>query len=593
MTVTGHRSASHARGQSASTADRVRLTRVVTGAQRKWYLLFAAVWLVVNANYWAWWLSLAHTGNLILFIVVSMAIFYIFTFLPSAYLFFLGRMRHPVHVDVRRAQDRGVLKRVAVISLTVPGSESLEIVRRQMVAMKRISYPHDSWILVDKEHSDEIADLAAQLGVHYFSRHDGYWWGEKQIQAWNQPSGSFAAKTKAGNVNSWLSAYGDSYSHFTQFDIDHAPLPSYLDRVLGYFADPAIAYVQAPSIYSNYEYWTARGASEQELVLQGPLQMGFFGFSRTPFIIGSHCTYDMRAINQIGGFQPTRAEDHLDTVCLVGKGYEGVYVPEVIATGDGPEDFRTYLSQQFAWAYSMIQVLFSYTPRLIWKYTLRRAAQFLFVQTWYTFWSLSMLILFIAPLATLISNQPITDASYWVFLAHLLPLSAVSCITWLWSRKWQFPAGLRLSWRGVLLHVARWVMVLSALIQFLLRVKKPYMITVKGMGDEIPRFSFAVLLPYISLIGISLGACWFYLDHYGQGRSQGYLFFALKGALVFWLMIVALLIHDTYSLRRSGLPLVQIVRARATAIMLTVGLTVAFIGTTVASAPLILQALFG
>ena len=38
--------------------------------------------------------------------------------------------------------------------------------------------------------------------------------------------------------------------------------------------------------------WTARGLAEQDLVLQGPLQMGFYGHSRTPFIIGSHTVPD-------------------------------------------------------------------------------------------------------------------------------------------------------------------------------------------------------------------------------------------------------------------------------------------------------------
>ncbi len=130
-------------------------------------------------------------------------------------------------------------------------------------------------------------------------------------------------------------------------------------------------------MYGNLENWTARGSAEQEFVLQGPLQMGFFGFCRTPFIIGSHCTYDMKAIKEIGGFQPTRAEDHLDTVFLAAQGYQGVFLPEVIAVGDGPENFETYIGQQFAWAFSMIQVLFTYTPRIIKRYTPRQALQFL------------------------------------------------------------------------------------------------------------------------------------------------------------------------------------------------------------------------
>ena len=192
------------------------------------------------------------------------------------------------------------------------------------------------------------------LGVFYFSRHDSARWGNERVADWNQPDAPFKAKTKAGNVNSWIDAFGDIYSHFTQLDIDHIPVPAYLNKVLGFFLDPKVKWVQAPSVYGNLDSWTARGSAEQEFVLQGPLQMGFFGFCRTPFIIGSHCTYDMQAIKQIGGFQPTRAEDHLDTVFLAAQGHQGVFLPEIIAVGDGPENFETYIGQQFAWAFSMI-----------------------------------------------------------------------------------------------------------------------------------------------------------------------------------------------------------------------------------------------
>ena len=560
--------------------------------QQRWYRIIVAIWVILNAYYWIWWTQAGNVGDVTLFVILSLAMFYVFTLLPSAYLFFLGWMRHPVPVGVARAHEKGILQRVAVISLTVPGAESVEIVKRQMLAMKRIRYPHDSWILVDKEHSPEIARLAAELGLNYFSRHDVATWGAEQVLAWNQPQAPFAAKTKAGNVNSWLDAFGGAYSHFTQLDIDHEPVPAYLDQVLGYFVDPAVAWVQAPSVYGNHEQWTARGSSEQELVLQGPLQMGFFGFSRTPFIIGSHCTYDVKAIQSIGGFQPTRAEDHLDTVCLAAEGYEGVYMPEILATGDGPEDFKTYLAQQFAWAYSMIQVLFSHTPRLIREYTPRRGLQFLFVQTWYTFWSLSMLVLFTAPLITLVLDDPIANVNYWAFLAHILPVSFAASATWFWSRQWQFPQNLRLSWRGVLLHLARWVVVLSAFIQVVFRVRKPYMITVKGMGAKgIPRFPLSVLVPYVALVGLPLGACWFYLGVYGGGPSQGYLFFALKGAVLFWLMLVVLLAHDVYSVTRSGVPLLQTLQARGRALITVLSLTVLVTVTAMSSAGLIVEAL--
>jgi cellulose synthase (UDP-forming) len=555
---------------------------VMTRAQRAAYAGLAMAWLGVSAYFWIWWIGTRGTAaNRVLFTLVSVAWFYSVTVLPSFYLFFLGCMRVPVKVSPRDAVEAGVIGRVAVISLTVPGSESLHIVRRQLEAMRSIRYPHDSWILVDKVHSPEIERLARELGVSYFCRHDTAAWGAERVAAWNAPGPPFQVKTKAGNVNAWLDAYGyRHYSHFTQLDIDHRPIPAYLDRVLGYFRDPKVAWVQAPSVYGNHEHWTARGSSEQEVVLQGPLQMGFYGFCRTPFIIGSHCTYDMTAIRRIGGFQPTRAEDHLDTVCLAADGREGVYLPEIIAVGDGPETFDTYLAQQFAWAFSMIQVLLRYTPRLIRKYTARQAVQFLFAQTWYTFWSLSMMILFFAPLAALASNAPISHVSLWMFLLHTIPGGVTATAVWYWSRRWHQPGRVTLSWRGIVLHVARWLVVLSAFVQVLLRVQKPYMITVKGLNGDIRRaLRLAVLAPYIALVSVSLGACWLYVALYHRGATQGYLFFGLENAALFWLVIVAILAEDARALRRAHVTLGRYLRLRLGALFTASAVTIAIAAT--------------
>jgi cellulose synthase/poly-beta-1,6-N-acetylglucosamine synthase-like glycosyltransferase len=560
--------------------------------QRMQYAVLTGMWLVCSGYFWAWWLLPGHAGNLALFAPLSVALFYSVTVLPSFYLFYLGRMRRPVPVSVRHAEDAGVVGRVAVISLTVPGSESLDIVRRQLMAMQSIRYPHDSWILVDKEHSPAIERLARELGVFYFCRHDTSAWGRAGVARWNAPSPPFQAKTKAGNVNSWLDQNGDRYTHFTQLDIDHHPVPSYLDRVLGFFLDAKVAWVQAPSVYGNHEHWTARGSSEQEVVLQGPLQMGFFGFCRTPFIIGSHCTYDMAAIRKIGGFQPTRAEDHLDTVCLAAEGREGVYLPEIIAVGDGPETFETYLAQQFAWAFSMIQVLLRFTPRLIWRYTPRQALQFLFAQTWYTFWSLSMLIVFAAPLASLASDAPLSHVTLWAFLVHNVPAAATATAVWWWSRRWHQPGRVSLSWRGIILHLARWMIVLSAFVQVVLRVKKPYMITVKGLGTDTHQpLRLAALAPYLGLISASLGACWLYLARYGYGACQGYLVFGLEEAALFWLLIVVILIQDARALASARVSWLRYLRLRWTPFLVTASMTAFLAVTAAASYGRILQAL--
>jgi cellulose synthase (UDP-forming) len=575
---------------STAQRQRIRTIAAMNHWQRKQYWIFAGFWLLAGVYFWKWWALPSHAGNLGLFIVLSTAWFYSTTLLPTFYLFYLGRMRRPVPMSARRAEELHVIGRVAVITLTVPGSESLEIVRQQVAAMKGIKYPHDCWILVDKEHSPEIKRLARQLGVFYFSRHDTAAWGKGRVARWNSATPPFKAGTKAGNVNSWLDAYSHRYTHFTQLDIDHHPAPNYLDSVLGFFEDPNVAWVQAPSVYSNHQYWTARGSSEQEVVLQGPLQMGFYGFSRTPFIIGSHCTYDTKAICDIGGFQPTRAEDHLDTVFLAAQGREGVYFPGVIATGDGPENFEIYLAQQFAWAFSMIQVLFKYTPRLLHRYTLRQAFQFLFAQTWYTFWSMSMLIVFMSPLVSLVLNRPISNVSLIAFLSHSIPAGLVGTGIWWWSRSWHQPR-VGLSWRGIALHMARWVVVLSALAQVILGVKKPYMITAKGIGGAEQRpIRLTPLIPYIGLILLSLGTCWFYMAIYHSGKCQGYMFFAIEESALFWLLLILILVQDIRALRYAKISMTKYLRLRATPSLVAVLIAALLVATIFASYSLILQA---
>jgi cellulose synthase (UDP-forming) len=468
----------------------VESDREITGWTAVVFALLAVSWIVSNVVFWGWWLTPDHVASRSLYIVFSAAFGYDVTVLPSMYLCYVWQMRRPRPV----LPEQGL--RVALITLCVPGSESLAVIVRQLEALSRVQYPHESWVL--DEGGDPIVQAAAdRLGVRYFSR--------AGISRYNRPTPPFKAKTKAGNVNAWLDAHGHEYDYFVQFDIDHLPEPDYLDHVLGYFRDPTIAWVQGPSLYGNLDNWIARGAAEQELVLQGPLQQGFFGATHTPFIIGSHCSYRMSAIREIGGFQPTRAEDHLDTVVLASRGHRGVFVPKLLAMGNGPDTFETYLRQQFAWAYSMMQVLFSYTPRLVWKYRPLQALQFLFAQTWYTCWSTSMAVLFFMPMLSLLTGQSVSTAPLLEFVAACAPMNLVALVIWWWTRRWHRPVGLRLSWRGVMLHVARWPIVLWALINVVLRVKHPYMITPKGDVDSIPRFSVRSQLLYLALVWIPLG----------------------------------------------------------------------------------------
>jgi cellulose synthase (UDP-forming) len=554
------------RQSDAVPARTVDSERALSRRQRVAFWALTIVWAVVVARFWMWWLEPAHRGSLGLFIAASVPLLYLSTILPSFYWFFVGRMRRPVPM----APAPG--RRVAMITLCVPSHETLDVIAEQLRAMTQVRYPHDSWVL-DEGGDPDVERMALELGVKYFTR--------KGKPLWNQPGPPFQAKTKAGNVNAWLDFVemeGLDYEVFVQLDIDHRPVPEYLDRTLGYFDDPEVAWVQAPSVATNLESWTARGLTEQDLALQGPLQMGFYGHSRTPFIIGSHTTYRTTAIRSIGGYQPTRAEDHLDTVVLAAAGFRGVYVPEIIAEGDGPDSFGTYLGQQFAWAYSMVQIFLQHTPRLVRRYTAAQAFQFLMAQSWYTLWSLSVAVLWVLPMIALLTGHSIAHVGLGEYLAYNLAIVLTSTVMWRWSRRWFQPQGIGLTWRGVVLEIARWPIVLWAVVNVLLRVKRPYMITPKGARADKPPPGSRLYGPFVALAVLCAGTVTASHLAIGPSPTQGYLVLVLFNAAMVLALLVTVLSLELRDLRERTGHLATALRLRGGSVLtvaLTVGVTAA------------------
>ncbi|MGN6871239.1 MAG: glycosyltransferase family 2 protein [Solirubrobacteraceae bacterium] len=534
-------------------------TGVLSGLSLVRYWVLAGLWTTVTVTFWVWWFEHGAPSGSWLYWLQTAALLYQTAALPVFYWWFVGRMRRPVEV----APPADV--RVAMISLCVPSHESVEVIREQLDALEGVSFPHDSWLL-DEGGSEELRALAEARGVRYFSRCG--------IERWNQPIPPFQRATKAGNVNAWLDhiqARGIDYDVFVQLDIDHRPRRDYLDRVLGYFRDPVVAWVQAPSVCGNLDNWVARGLAEQDLVFQGPLQMGFYGASRTPFIIGSHTAYRTAAIRQIGGFQPTRAEDHLDTVVLAAQGWRGVFVPELIATGDGPRHLGTYMRQQFAWAYSMIQIFLRHTPRLIWRYSPRQAFQFLMCQSWYTLWSTTLALLWLLPPVALVIHRPIAAVRLSEFLLHFVPVILVSSLMWCETRRWFQPTGVRLSWRAALLEVVRWPVVVWALVNVLLAVKRPYMITPKGGAGTHGLSSLSLYAPYIALSALQLAAIWVFKTGSGADGIEGYYgLVLLNAAVAAGAVLVAVLLEIRQLASESGA--LAAVRRRAGALTCALGL---------------------
>jgi cellulose synthase (UDP-forming) len=309
--------------------------------------------------------------------------------------------------------------RVAVLTTIVPGKEPIELVMTTLRAMKRIRHdgPMDVWLL-DEGDDDEVRRRCAELGVRHFSR--------KGRPEWNQPSGPFKARTKHGNHNAWRAAHESEYDVVAQMDPDHVPYPNFLERTLGYFADPDTAFVVAPQVYANLtESFVARGAAELAYIFHGIMQRGGNGHG-APLLIGTNHLYRPAAFAQISGYQDCIIEDHLTSMVIygavnadTGNHWTGVYTPDIVAVGEGPATYSDFFSQQKRWAYGIWEIARQHSPRLLPRLpSLRQRLAFFALQSHYPTTALSWVIGIALSCLYLIGGVTITrlPAAAWCVL---------------------------------------------------------------------------------------------------------------------------------------------------------------------------------
>ncbi len=258
----------------------------------------------------------------------------------------LWNMRRPIPMRAEKG------KRVAIVTTRV-ASEPIEALEPTLNKLGRVAYPHDSF-LCDEEDSAAAKAVCEKYGVFHFSR--------RNKPQYNEPSGKFQARTKGGNLNSWLYEYGGNYEFVTFLDPDHGPRPEFLDRVLGYFKNPNVAFVQAPQVFYNWsDNWITRGAAEQSYFLYGPIMMGLFGIGAC-VVNGSHSTFRVSDLVALKGesYAVHDADDILTSMRVHARRKIGVYVPEVLAEGLAPDTWDEFSKQQRRWAYSMFHLFFHY-----------------------------------------------------------------------------------------------------------------------------------------------------------------------------------------------------------------------------------------
>jgi cellulose synthase (UDP-forming) len=406
--------------------------------------------------------------------------------------------------------------RVALLTTIVPAVEPLAAVAPTLAAMRRVAYAEgalDVWVL-DEADDPGVREVARDLGVRHFSRHGrpGY----------NRAEGPFRARTKAGNHNAWLAEHGHGYDVVAQLDPDHVPRPELLERTLGYFRDPDVAFVVAPQVYGDAEAdFVAHAAASQAYVFHGVVQRGGNGLA-APLLIGTNHVYRVATWQQVGGYQDSIIEDHLTSMTVhgttnpaTGNRWKGVYTPDIVAVGCAPGTWGDFFAQQRRWAYGATEIALRHSPRLAARLGPGQRLTYALLQSFYPGVALTWVLGTLVTMSYLtgVARPPRVDPAVWSTLWTGSVLTTLLLVLWLRRSNVMARERRELGLRGGLATLMTAPVYTAAVIRALLRRPLGYHVTRKGDAatpDDLRIFTthlaWLVAIATAFVVGVAAGS---------------------------------------------------------------------------------------
>ena len=218
--------------------------------------------------------------------------------------------------------------------------EPVHIIRDTVTAALAMHGSHITWVL-DDGRSDEVRDLASELGARYVRR---------------LSSGG----AKAGNVNHALSLSKGRF--FAIFDADFVPSPEFLTETIPFFSRDEVAFVQTPQTYGNLHNVISRGAGYMQSVFYRFIQPGRNRFNAA-FCVGTNVIFRRAAIEDVGGiYTDSKSEDVWTSLMLHERGWHTIFIPMTLAVGHAPDTVESYTKQQLRWATGGFEILIRHNP---------------------------------------------------------------------------------------------------------------------------------------------------------------------------------------------------------------------------------------
>jgi cellulose synthase (UDP-forming) len=378
---------------------------------------------------------------------------------------------------LRRRQPRPTPEGLSVDVFITTYDEPLEVIRRTALGAREIRYPHSTYLLDDGKR-DELRALADELDIGYIRREGN-------------------EHAKAGNLNNALKETRGEF--ILQLDADHVPLPHILDRLLGFFDDPRVAFVQSPQDFYNTDSFThdvdesARRMWEEQRIFFSLIQPGKDHWNAA-FFCGSCGIVRRTAFEEIGGFSTeTITEDMETSLILHGRGWKSVYYGESLAYGLAPGSAGAFHVQRLRWGQGSMQILRKFNPLTHPGLTLaQRICYFASVSSYLD--GLQKLVLYLAPVVFFLTGIFPIRVDNQEFLWRFVPYLVLSITSFeLLSR------GTGYLWIAERYNMAKFFTYIHALSGYFARGKLKFNVTPKGAG-HVP---FRTYAPQLALVVVS------------------------------------------------------------------------------------------
>ena len=243
--------------------------------------------------------------------------------------------------EVSEPRAEPVLEGKTVDVLVPTYNEDPALLRATLEACIRMDYPHKTFVL-DDGRRPEVEALANELGVIYISRPDN-------------------RHAKAGNLNNALEQTDGEF--VVVLDADHVPEPHFITRLIGYFRDDQVAFVQTPHAFYNFDSFQARlDHKNRRYWEEGDLFYRVIQPGRNkwnaPIFAGSAAMFRRTALREIGYIATETITEDLHTgLRLHARGWKSIAISERLIAGQAPPDIKTFHAQRLRWGEGNLSIM--------------------------------------------------------------------------------------------------------------------------------------------------------------------------------------------------------------------------------------------